>query len=69
MTSYQSRLRQEARLKNVLDHVAFFVVLIAFIVMTIAYVGAQKRHEQDRVGLLTCQEFLSDLESSEIFEE
>lgn len=69
MTSYQSRLRGEQRLTHILNSVAFMILLISFLGMTLAYLGAKQRHMDERVGLLTCQEFLSDLEASETFEE
>lgn len=69
MTSYQSRLRGEYRLTHTLNSIAFMILLVSFIGMKLAYIGAKHRHTEDRVGLLTCNEFLSNLEASETFEE
>lgn len=67
MTSYQSRIQKERNLERVFNNIAFIVLVLALIYMTLAYIGAKQRHEEDRVGLLTCTEFLEDLEASEAF--
>lgn len=69
MTSYQSRLQDESRMKCLFRGLAMTLLMVSLMVATIANYGLRRQMETERVGLLTCQEFLSDLESSEIFEE
>jgi hypothetical protein len=69
MTSFQSRLHDESRVTRILGYVATAVLLLALLTATIANYGLRSRLEKERVGLLTCNEFLADLEASEIIEE
>lgn len=69
MTSYQSRLQDEGRWTRLMSSVSMVLLIAALLVSMVANYGLRREMETERVGLLTCQEFLSDLESSEIFEE
>lgn len=69
MTSYQSRLQDEGRMKCLFRGLTMTLLVVSLMVATIANYGLRRQMETKSVGLLTCQEFLSDLEASEIFEE
>jgi hypothetical protein len=65
MTSYQGRLRNRENLRATLDFITMMVLLLAFLLMSMAYAGAKVRHAEERVGLLTCNAFLDALDASE----
>jgi hypothetical protein len=51
MTSYQSRLQQESKMKSMFDSIATIILTLGIVLMSLAYAGA-KSENADNLGYL-----------------